>query len=395
MKVTFPYMGSTVIYKKLLELLGHEVVEPPVPSKRTIDLGVKYSPEFACFPLKVLMGSYIEALELGAETIVSSGGHGPCRAGFYGETHERILKNLGYDVEVIIFDDYKNDFKGTINKVQRVRNGKPLSEVYRAMKLVYNMAKSMDRVEKLIERTRAYEKNEGECTRLWESIQKRYSACESVEEVSKIEKESVELIKAVPLNPVTTDRRIRIGIVGEIYVVMEQSINMKMEEMLGRLGAEVERSQYISEWIDFNLLPKWLSKPHELEILKLGEKYIEEIIGGHAKQNVGHIVDFAQRGFDGVVHLMPFACLPELISQSIIPAISKEMNIPVLSLSIDEQTGTANVQTRVEAFVDMIRSKKLKNLAAIDTLNSMEVNNEGVLYRNRRGISEYQCGCSR
>lgn len=395
MKVTFPYMGSTVMYKRLLELLGHEVIEPPVPTKRTIDLGVKYSPEFACFPMKVLMGSYIEALELGAETIVSSGGHGPCRAGFYGETHSRILKNLGYDVDVIIFDDYKSDIQGTIKKVQRVKNGKSLSEVYNALRVVYKIAKSMDRVEKLIQSTRAYEKNDGECTRLWESIQKKYSlaACES--DVEKIEAESVERIKAVPLNPVTSDRRIKIGIVGEIYVVMEQSINMKIEEMLGHLGAEVERSQYISDWIDYNLIPKWLSKPHELEILKLGEKYIEEIIGGHAKQTVGHIVDYAKRGYDGVVHLMPFACLPELISQSIIPAISKDMNIPVMSLSIDEQTGTANVQTRVEAFIDMIRSKKLKNPAAIDTLDDMEVSDEGLLYRHRRGLSEYQCGCSR
>ena len=33
MKVAFPYMGTTVIYKKLLELLGHEVVEPPEPTQ--------------------------------------------------------------------------------------------------------------------------------------------------------------------------------------------------------------------------------------------------------------------------------------------------------------------------------------------------------------------------
>lgn len=395
MKVTFPYMGSTVIYKKLLELLGHEVIEPPAPTKRTIDLGVKYSPEFACFPMKVLMGSYIEAIELGADTIVSSGGHGPCRAGFYGETHSRILKNLGYDVDVIIFDDYKSDIQGTIKKVRRVKNGKSLSEVYGALKIVYKMAKSMDRVEKLIQRARAYEKNEGECTRLWENIQKKFSCSGSESDVIKTEAESIELIRAVPLNPIPSDRRIKIGIVGEIYVVMEQSINMKIEQMLGSFNAEVERSQYISEWIDFNLLPKWFSKPHELEILKLGEKYIEEIIGGHAKQTVGHIVDYARRGFDGVVHLMPFACLPELVSQSIIPAISKDMNIPVLSLSIDEQTGTANIQTRVEAFIDMIRSKKLKNPADINTIDDTEVSDEGILYRHRRGLGEYECGCSR
>ncbi|MFW6035726.1 MAG: acyl-CoA dehydratase activase-related protein, partial [Halothermotrichaceae bacterium] len=96
MKVTFPYMGPVVGYKKLFELLGFDVVVPPRPTQKTIDLGAKHSPEFACFPFKVLMGSYIEACNMGAEMVVSSGGHGPCRAGFYGEVHERVLHSLGY-----------------------------------------------------------------------------------------------------------------------------------------------------------------------------------------------------------------------------------------------------------------------------------------------------------
>ena len=43
MKISFPYMGTVLVYKKLLQLLGHEVIIPPRPTKRTIDLGVKYS----------------------------------------------------------------------------------------------------------------------------------------------------------------------------------------------------------------------------------------------------------------------------------------------------------------------------------------------------------------
>ena len=94
MKYSFPYLGNVMEYKKLLEMLGHGVVVPPRPAQKTIDLGTKHSPEFACFPYKVLMGNYIEACEQGAEIIVSSGGHGPCRAGFYGELHERTLIEL-------------------------------------------------------------------------------------------------------------------------------------------------------------------------------------------------------------------------------------------------------------------------------------------------------------
>ncbi|SHI42726.1 2-hydroxyacyl-CoA dehydratase [Lutispora thermophila] len=359
MKVAFPYMGTTVIYKKLLELLGHEVIEPPEPTQRTIDLGVKYSPEFACFPLKVVLGSYIEAVEMGAETIVTSGGHGPCRAGFYGETHKKILKNLGYDVDIIVFDAYKRDKMGTIKRVLKVKNGKSWITVWKAINVVYAMAKALDRIEKRIEKMRAYEVHKGECTKAWKTIKEWFDHdVKTIKDVEMTEMKSHKLLDEIKLVEVPEEEKIRIGIVGEIYVVMEQSINLRIEETLGNLGAEVERSQYLSEWIDYNIMPGAARKEHELYILKKGEKYIEEIIGGHAKQTVGHIVDYAERGFDGVIHLMPFACLPELVSQSIIPTIGKEHNIPVLTLSIDEQTGTANTLTRLEAFIDLIRNNK-------------------------------------
>ncbi len=395
MKVTFPHMGNTMVYKKLLELLGHEIIDPPVPSKRTIDLGVKHSPEFSCFPMKVLMGSYLEALEMGADTIISSGGHGPCRAGYYGETHQRILNSLGHEVEVIIFDDFKDDFKDSMRKVWKVKNGKSWAEVWRTLKLSYRMSKALDRLEKQIQIKRAYEAHTGESTRVWEGIQGCFERVYNDTDLIEAEAQGQNAIEGIKLRQVPQEKRIKIGVVGEIYVVMEQSINMKIEELLGGLNAEVERSQYLSDWIDFNLLPKRYTKPHELEILKLGEPYIQEMIGGHAKQTVGHIVDYAQRGFDGVIHLMPFACLPELISQSVIPTITKEWGIPVLSLSIDEQTGTANVQTRVEAFIDMIKMKKSKLLNTITDSQNVEVKNEDLLYWHRRGLSQYQCGCSR
>ncbi|HEX3048340.1 MAG TPA: hypothetical protein VHY08_26570, partial [Bacillota bacterium] len=122
MKVTFPYMGSIVIYQKLLEPLGHEVILPLRPTKRTINLGVKYSPEFACFPYKVLLGTYIEALEAGADTIVTSGGSGPCRAGYYCEVHQKTLQSLGYQVEMIVFDSFFKDPRFFLEKVKKIKN---------------------------------------------------------------------------------------------------------------------------------------------------------------------------------------------------------------------------------------------------------------------------------
>lgn len=79
-------------------------------------------------------------------------------------------------------------------------------------------------------------------------------------------------------------------------------------------------------------------------------------------ENTGRIIDFGEKGYDGVIHLMPFGCLPELITRSMIPKLSEQYDMPILSVSMDEQTGEANLQTRLEAFVDLCRSKKHEQL---------------------------------
>lgn len=364
MKVTFPYMGTTVIYKKLFELLGHEVICPPRPTQRTIDLGVKYSPEFACFPYKVITGSYMEAIELGADTVFTSGGHGPCRAGFYSETHGKTLKSMGYDVDVVVFDEYKRDKKYFIENVKRVKGNNSWLKVIKSLVTVYNMAHALDSLERKVESNRAYEVDKGSFTKAWRDICERFDKeVKNTKDVRRLEKECSELLDSIKIRNVSDENKIRIGIVGEIFVVMESSINMNIEEVLNNLGCEVRRSQYLSEWVDHNIWPKFMAKSSEEEILKKGEKYIEIIIGGHAKQTVGHVVDYKDKGFDGVVHLMPFSCLPELVSQSIMPRISSDIDMPVLTLSLDEQSGIANNLTRIEAFIDLIKNKKRKKTA--------------------------------
>ena len=57
---------------------------------------------------------------------------------------------------------------------------------------------------------------------------------------------------------------------------------------------------------------------------------------------------------DGLVHVAPFNCTPEIVAQGALVALQREKGTPVLSLSFDEMTGRAGVMTRLEAFVDML-----------------------------------------
>ncbi len=93
MKVAFPYFGyDTIALKNFLEMLGAEVVLPPLPTERTLSLGTKYSPELICLPFKITLGNFIEALEAGADTLFMAAGARKCRFGYYHFIQETILK---------------------------------------------------------------------------------------------------------------------------------------------------------------------------------------------------------------------------------------------------------------------------------------------------------------
>lgn len=358
MKVSFPYMGQTTAYKRFLELLGHEVIAPELPTQRTFDLGVLYSPEFICYPFKVMMGSYFEVCEKGAEMIISSGGSGPCRAGLYGKVHEEVLRKAGYNVDVVIFDSLFKNTGYFLKQIKRVKNKTPLYKVAKYGLFALKMVKYLDEIDRKINIDRAYEVTQGSYDKAREEIDKAFYACSTKKELKKAYAAAIKKLDAIEKRTVKEEDKVRIGLVGEIYVVMERATNGQIEKRLNALGVEVANHQTISEWIEHNIKPRKINKSDGWRMWDLAESYKLCNCGGHDMENTGRIMDYAATKFDGVIHLMPFGCLPELVTRSIIPRLTDDLDIPILTMSIDEQNGEANTQTRLEAFCDLCRNRK-------------------------------------
>ncbi len=97
---------------------------------------------------------------------------------------------------------------------------------------------------------------------------------------------------------------------------------------------------------------------HESMIIKSAQPYLGEKIGGHGINSVGETVMYAEQGFDGVIQIAPFSCIPEIVAKGILPRVSREEEIPVMTIFLDEQTGKAGMQTRLEAFVDLLTQRR-------------------------------------
>ena len=81
-------------------------------------------------------------------------------------------------------------------------------------------------------------------------------------------------------------------------------------------------------------------------------------------KSVGQTLHYAQQGFDGITHLMPFTCMPELVAQTVIARISRDYSLPVLTLIYDEHTSSTGLQTRLEAFIDLLFHHRYGSLPA-------------------------------
>ena len=86
--------------------------------------------------------------------------------------------------------------------------------------------------------------------------------------------------------------------------------------------------------------------------------YLLRDIGGDALESVSDVAYANERGIDGIIHVSPFTCMPEIMAQNIFPTMREDCEIPILSLILDEQTGRAGYITRLEAFVDLMKRRK-------------------------------------
>jgi len=363
MRLTFPRMGQIDIpVKTLFTELGHEVVAPPPVTKRTFDLGVKYAPEFACLPFKMTLANYIEAIEKGAEAVVTFGGAGPCRFGYFAQVQRRILHDLGYDFELFLLDPPGAETRELLRGLRFLfrENLKAPGRIWQAFRLAWAKAVFLDRANQLYRRLlpRVAQKKAAEM-----EYRKSLRVMAGERDLSRLELVYTALAHNLEnLARLETGRVLRVKIVGEIYMILESGVNFDTENILGQMGVEVIRSVSMTHWVEANLL-KALFPGHRRRTGLLSTPHLTSFVGGHGRETIAETVDAGINRVDGVVQILPFTCMPELVAQSILPDLSRRFNLPVLSLVLDEHSGAAGVMTRLEAFVDLLREKREKDMA--------------------------------
>lgn len=309
-----------------------------------------------CTPFKITLGTFIEALERGATELAIGGCNSFCRFGYYWPVQKLILEDLGYDFKFLTVN-WENPWEIVKTLRDDFSNGLSTWQTLKALRIVWRKNRLTDLVDKLRYHYRAVEAEKGNTDLVSKRAFRMIVDANGLKDIKKLEKLFPILFrKEIPIDIHTNP--LKVAIVGEIYVVLEPALNVDVFRRLNEMGVITETPNTLRRFIDVGRkLNPFKSMDFQLAD-KAAKPYLAHRVGGEAQESIGDTILYKQKGWDGMIHLYPFTCMPEIISRGILPQISRDFNMPVLSFVVDEQTGEAGFQTRLEAFIDLLSRKR-------------------------------------
>lgn len=359
-KVAFPHMGTIYIAWSLaLRKMGVEPFVPPYTNKKTLSLGTKNSPEAICLPYKLILGNFVEAIEGGTDYVAMISSPGICRLGEYGSSIRNALKDLGYEanyIELALYDGIKGMYNFAKELTGKNNPILFLSAIYMMIRSIF----VLDDLETALAYYRAREINQGDAEKNFNKGLKYILETDSIKTLKQAKKKALEELAKTKIDK--TREILHVDITGEIFLVLDYFSNQNIERELGKMGVQTRRSLTVGSFLKDAIIPKAFKKgeTHLERAFRMAKPYLMRDIGGDALECVSDVAWADEKGKDGIIHISPFTCMPEIMSQNIFPSMRENCNIPILTLIMDEQSGKAGYLTRLEAFVDLMRRRKRK-----------------------------------
>lgn len=139
-------------------------------------------------------------------------------------------------------------------------------------------------------------------------------------------------------------RKLQVAVIGHPYNIYDRFISMDLIGKLKKYGVGIKTIEMIHE-DEINRQAAYLKKP---------------MFWYHGRTAYGAAVHLASSGeIDGIICVMSFGCgIDSFVNDLIERRIRKEYQIPLIVMTIDEHSGEAGFNTRLEAFIDMLQWRK-------------------------------------
>lgn len=305
------------LWKTFFEELGLDVVISPPTNKVIMDDGIKETVNDACIPIKIFHG-HVMALKNKVDYIF-------------------IPRLVSIDGK----STFCPKFLGLPDMVLNSVDNLPAV-------IVENLDLSLNRCDFFLFFLRLGKKFTNNIWRIWRAYFKG---------LMSLKKYKNQLLKGFRIGTKEGD---------SAPVIMEQSQNRN----IGQLKLAVLAYPYVAydSFLSVNLLHKleqmgvdpYLPENIPLKDLKKAKQHLtQDLFWYYSNQVTWAFMHFLhQSKVDGMIHVTAFGCGPDAMVDKLLELEAKNAKMPFLSVTIDEHTGDVGMQTRLEAFVDMLKMKK-------------------------------------
>ena len=362
-------------------------------TNHTVETGLKYVNNDACYPSILVTGQMIEALESGKydlnkTALIMSQTGGGCRATNYIGFIRKALKDAGFEnVPVISFNvvgmEKMPGFKITLPLIEKL----------------LKMVVYADLLQKMLTKNRAYEVHKGESQKLfdeWMEKCKKLLDKSSLKEFKKSIYDIVDDFEKIELD--TSIQKPKVGIVGEVLIKYHPFGNNFVADKLEEEGAEVVLPDFMgfvkfiaTHKITFNQLIK--TDKLKAKLFKTAIKLIdilekdERIALSHSKKgylqpcdiweledkvrnilSIGNqtgegwfltaeMVEYIEHGIPNIVCVQPFACLPNhVVGKGVIKTIRNTYpDANISPIDYDPGASEANQTNRIKLLMTVAK----------------------------------------
>lgn len=298
------------LWKPFLEELGAEITVSDATNKKILDDGVKACVDEACLPVKLFYGHVlnligrVDCLLVPRFISISKNEYICPQFGGLPDTVKHTIKKLPpvIDTEVNLRKSASNSWKAAF------KTGSWFTSDKKLIRSAY---------EKAVNEYRKYRRE------IWQGKMPfgTYSRNSVYEDKH-------------------CGRGITIAVIGHVYNLYDSHINMNMLQKLQKNGIKVITADMVEEGL-INYHANTLNKPM---FWNFGRK---------ALGSAYHLVQSSE--IDGIIYVMSFGCgIDSFVSDLMERRLKKETDIPFILLTLDEHSGEAGLNTRLEAFIDMI-----------------------------------------
>lgn len=377
------------LIKHAFKAQGYNLVILP-ETQEALDCGLKYVNNDACYPSILVIGELISALQSGkydldrTAVIISQTG-GSCRATNYLGFLKKAIKDAGFE-KVPILSLNANGFE----KQEGFSLSLPL--IHKALIAVsYG-----DLLMKLLYHTRPYELNKGESDALYKKWNQQVIKNIHNGNFGEFKRNCKLIVDEFAKIEVSDEKKIKVGIVGEILVKFSPFANNDLANFIEQEGGEVYTSSLMNFikyciYSDIFLAEKFKGKMaglkqrgalwvldrytavlndaistharfmREISIQETAKKTSEFISIGHQSGEgwflMGEMIDFIEHGVPNIVCVQPFGCLPNHITgKGMIKRLREEYeNVNITPIDYDPAYSEVNQLNRIKLMLSVAK----------------------------------------